>query len=194
MHHAKALADAALADPALYRWSPVPLSEREAESYITVALNDRGAGTAMPFAVISKCDDTVIGSTRFFDIVRWAWPPAHSRMDESTYDAVEIGYTWYTASAIRTAANTEAKLLMLTHAFEHWGVLRVCFHTDVRNLPSRAAIERLGAGFEGVLRAHRLSSDMQARDSARYSIIADEWPAIKARLNARSTAAMSSSP
>jgi RimJ/RimL family protein N-acetyltransferase len=148
----------------------------------------------MPFAVIRKCDDTVIGSTRFFDIVRWAWPPAHSRMDESTYDAVEIGYTWYTASAIRTAANTEAKLLMLTHAFEHWGVLRVCLHTDVRNLPSRAAIERLGAGFEGVLRAHRLSSDMQARDSARYSIIADEWPAIKARLNARSTAAMSSSP
>jgi RimJ/RimL family protein N-acetyltransferase len=194
MHHAKALADAALVDPALYRWSPVPLSEREAESYITVALNDRGAGTAMPFAVIRKCDDTVIGSTRFFDIVRWAWPPAHSRMDESTYDAVEIGYTWYTASAIRTAANTEAKLLMLTHAFEHWGVLRVCFHTDVRYLPSRAAIERLGAGFEGVLRAHRLSSDMQARDSARYSIIADEWPAIKARLNARSTAAMSSSP
>jgi RimJ/RimL family protein N-acetyltransferase len=191
--HAKALADAASVDPALYRWSPVPLSERQAQDYIADALLARDAGTAMPFVVIRKNDEAIVGSTRFFDIARWAWPSTHPRMNESTYDAVEIGYTWYTASAIRTAANTEAKLLMLTHAFEQWRVLRVCLHTDERNLVSRAAIERLGARFEGILRAHRLATDLRARDSARYSIIADEWPAIKERLGARMMTAVSSS-
>jgi RimJ/RimL family protein N-acetyltransferase len=97
-------------------------------------------------------------------------------------DACEIGYTWLTRSAIRTAANTEAKLLMLSHAFESWQVVRVCFHTDARNARSRAALERIGGQFEGLLRAHRLAADLTARNSARYSIVAAEWPAVKLQL------------
>ena len=96
-------------------------------------------------------------------------------------DGCEIGYTWLAATAIRTAANTEAKLLMLTHAFEVWGVQRVCFHTDARNERSRAALTRLGATFEGILRAHRLAADLTPRDSARFSIVAAEWPRLQAR-------------
>ncbi len=94
----------------------------------------------------------------------------------------EIGYTWLARSAIRTPANTDAKLLMLSYAFETWRVHRVCLHTDVRNERSRAAIERIGGKFEGVLRAHRMAADFVPRDSARYSIIATEWPAAKERL------------
>jgi RimJ/RimL family protein N-acetyltransferase len=86
---------------------------------------------------------------------------------------------------MRTAANTEAKLLMLTHAFEEWGVQRVCFHTDARNERSRTALARIGARFEGVLRAHRLGTDLTARDSARFSIVAAEWPGVKQRLRER---------
>ncbi len=83
---------------------------------------------------------------------------------------------------MRTAANTESKLLMLAFAFETWQVLRVCLHTDVRNQRSRAAIERIGGQFEGILRAHRMAADFIPRDSARYSIIASEWPQVKQRL------------
>ena len=97
-------------------------------------------------------------------------------------DACEIGYTWLARSALRTAANTEAKLLMLTHAFECWRVLRVCLHTDARNQRSRTAIERIGGKFEGILRSHRMAADYIARDSARYSIVAAEWPDVKKRL------------
>jgi len=98
-------------------------------------------------------------------------------------DGCEIGYTWLSREAIRTAANTEAKLLMLTHAFESWRVLRVCFHSDARNQRSRAALERIGARFEGILRAHRLAADNIARDSARYSIVESEWPLVKEHLD-----------
>jgi GNAT acetyltransferase-like protein len=86
------------------------------------------------------------------DLERWAWPPGHTSHGRSAPDACEVGYTWLTRSAIRIAANTEAKLLILTHAFENWHVLRVCFHTDARNQQSRAALERIGGKFEGILR------------------------------------------
>ena len=100
-------------------------------------------------------------------------------------DRAEIGYTWLSGSAVRTGANAEAKLLMLTRAFEDWQVFRVCFHAEARNERSRAAIERIGGTFEGILRAHQLAADLTPRDSARYSILAAEWPAIRARLEAR---------
>src|SRR5262249_47132918 len=105
--------------------------------------------------------------------------PVYARKDP---DACEIGYTWLTSSAVRSAANTEAKFLMLSHAFEVWKVFRICFHADVRNLRSRNALERIGGQFEGILRAHRLAADYTARDSARYSIVAAEWPSVKERL------------
>jgi len=180
--HRKGLAFATASSPELYRWSPVPQGLEEAERYISTALSWRSAKTAMPFAIVRLGDNEVIGSTRYWNFEQWSWPPGHERHG-SILDACEIGYTWLSMSAIRTAANTEAKQLMLTHAFEAWRVLRVCFHTDVRNSRSRAAIERIGAKFEGVLRSHRMAADNTARDSARYSILATEWPVVKKRIS-----------
>ena len=183
--HIAGLTAAAARDPALYVWSYIPQGLAAMTQYVESALASRAAGTAVPFAKLRSADGTVIGSSRFFDIERWAWPAGHPEARHERPDGCEIGYTWLAADAIRTAANTEAKLLMLTHAFESWGVKRVCLHTDARNERSRAAMLRIGAQFEGVLRAHRLASDFTARDSARYSILAAEWPAVKARLYAR---------
>lgn len=181
--HAKGLANASAVDPSLYRWSPIPQGESEATKYIATALAWKEAGTAMPFAIIRQADGVVIGSTRFWNIEYWSWPQGHEWHNRSTPDVCEIGYTWLTRSAIRTGANTESKLLMLTYAFEVWQVLRVCFHTDVRNERSRAALARLGGQFEGILRAHRMAADFVPRDSARFSIMAAEWPSVKERRN-----------
>lgn len=180
--HIDGLAAASADDPSLYQWSPVPQGRVEAEKYVDTALAWQEAGTAASFAVVRLADNAVIGSTRFFLLEYWAWPPGHPSHGRTVPDACEIGYTWYAANAIRTPANTEAKLLMLTYAFETWKVLRVCLHTDVRNTRSRAAIERIGGQFEGILRAHRMAADFIPRDSARYSIIAAEWPVVKERL------------
>jgi RimJ/RimL family protein N-acetyltransferase len=169
----------------LYHWTFVPQGVTEMTKYVDTAISGREAGIALPFATVRQTDGTVIGSTRFFDIEHFPWPEAHERHGRTDADVCEIGYTWLEPSSIRTAANTEAKLLMLTHAFEVWGMLRVCLHTDERNERSRAAIERVGAKFEGMLRAHRLASDSIARNSARYSIVESEWPAVKERLTAR---------
>jgi N-acetyltransferase len=173
---------AAASDPELYRWSPVPQTKGEARRYVETALAWKNAGTAVPFATIRAADGVVIGSTRFWNIERWAWPEGHPSFGRATPDACEIGYTWLAPSAIRTPANTEAKVLMLTHAFEVWNVLRVCFHTDSRNRRSRAALERIGGRFEGILRAHRMAADFTPRDSVRYSIVSAEWPNVKQRL------------
>jgi len=183
--HIDGLVAAAAADPSLYRWSLVPQGVAEMTRYVETALAGREAGSAAPFAIVRATDSVILGSTRFFDLERWAWPQEHARRGHGAPDGCEIGYTWLTRAAIRTAANTEAKLLMLTHAFEAWQVLRVSFHTDVRNERSRAALERIGGRFEGILRAHRMASDYTARDSARYSIVAAEWPEVKRRLAER---------
>jgi RimJ/RimL family protein N-acetyltransferase len=180
--HADGLAAASALDPSLYRWSPVPQGALEAARYIDTALALRDAGTSIPFATIRVEDGLILGSTRFFDIERWGWPQDHPRHNLPTPDVCEIGYTWLSRAAIRTAANTEAKLLMLTHAFETWQVLRVCLHTDARNDRSAAAIERIGGKLEGILRAHRMAADFIARDSRRFSITASEWPDAKQRL------------
>jgi len=180
--HVEGLLAAARQDLGLYRWSAIPASVVEMAQYVDAALAARDEGSALPFATVRSADGAVIGSTRFFLIERWPWPAGHPRASRAGPDGCEIGYTWLAAAAIRSAANTEAKLLMLGHAFESWGVQRVCFHTDVRNERSRAALTRIGASFEGVLRAHRLAADLIPRDSARYSIVAPEWPAVKERL------------
>jgi len=182
-HHADGLAAASAGDPTLYQWSPVPKDKAESIRYIETALAWRDEGSAVPFATIRVDDGVVIGSTRFFNLERWSWPQNHARHGRHAPDVCEIGYTWLTRSAIRTAANTEAKLLMLAYAFETWQVLRVCFHADARNQRSRAALERIGGKFEGILRAHRMAADFIARDSARYSIVAAEWPDAKQRLS-----------
>ena len=181
--HVDGLVSAAAGDPSLYRWSPVPQGSDEAAQYVETALAWRDAASAVPFAIIRVDNGTLIGSTRFWNLERWTWPPGHPSHGRDVTDACEIGYTWLAQSAIRTAANTQAKLLMLKHAFEVWQVLRVCFHTDARNWRSRAALERIGGRFEGILRAHRMAADFIPRDSVRYSIIATEWPAVKQRLD-----------
>jgi len=181
-NHIDALAAASSVDPSLYQWSAVPVGSEATRAYVESALAARNAGTAVPFAIVRMADGAVIGSSRFFDIEFWPWPAAHPNTQRRMPDGCEIGYTWYTQSAIRTAANTEGKLLMLTHAFESWQMARVCLHTDERNARSRAAMERIGCRFEGILRSHRLAVDLIPRNSARYSIVAAEWPEVKARL------------
>ena len=182
LRHTSGLAAASAGDAELYRWSPVPRDEAAVTKYIETAIAWKDAGTAAPFAIVDAKSGVVLGSTRFFDLERWAWPADHALHGRTTPDAGEIGYTWLTRSAIRTPVNTEAKFLMLTHAFETWKMLRVCLHTDVRNQRSRAAIERIGGKFEGILRSHRMAADFIPRDSARYSILADEWPQVKHKL------------
>src|SRR5215475_1909249 len=157
--HIDGLVAAAEGDRQLYQWSPVPQTQYDAKKYVDTALAWKDAGTAVPYATIRLADDRVIGSTRFWNIERWPWPEGHPSYERKTPDVCEIGYTWLTQSAIRTAANTEAKLLMLT-----------------------PAIERIGGRFEGILRAHRMATDFVPRDSARFSIIAAEWPEAKQRL------------
>jgi RimJ/RimL family protein N-acetyltransferase len=114
----------------------------------------------------------------------WAWPDG---VDRHGPDTCEIGYTWLSPAAIRTGANTEMKRLMLTHAFEAWQVQSVCLHTDARNERSRQAMERIGAHFEGILRAHRLGTDLRPRDSARFSVTAAEWPSVRQHLEELAT-------
>jgi RimJ/RimL family protein N-acetyltransferase len=182
LHHADGLAEAAVSDNSLYQWSPVPQGKFGVEKYIRDALTLRESGSASPFAIIRMRDNRVVGSTRLWNIENWAWPAGHERFGRPYPDACEIGYSWLNIEAVRTAANTESKLLLLKLAFEKWGVFRVCFHADVRNNRSRAAIERIGGRFEGILRSHRLAVDGIPRDSARFSILLSEWPEVKLRL------------
>jgi N-acetyltransferase len=180
--HAAGLAQASAGAGDLYAMTMVPLDPAQAAEYIAVAGEWRGAGTAAPFAVIRLDDDTVIGSTRLWDLKWWPWPAGHQRHGHDGPDTCEIGYSWLGPSAIRTGANTEMKRLMLTYAFETWDVECVCFHTDARNERSNAALRRIGARYEGTLRSHRLAADLKPRDSSRYSITAAEWPAVRAHL------------
>jgi RimJ/RimL family protein N-acetyltransferase len=144
-------------------------SEARMLGFVRELLRRQAAGTDLPFAVSHLPSGRAIGCTRFMDI-----QPANR--------GVEIGGTWYGLAYQRTAANTECKYLLLRHAFEIWGCIRVQLKTDRRNERSQRAIERLGAVREGVLRNHMIRPDGTIRDSVYYSIIASEWPAVKARL------------
>jgi len=190
LRHVPGLLQAAAQDPSLYRWVLVPQDEAAMRRHVEDALAARAKGMAVPFAVVRLADETVIGSTRFHQLDYWArrerydqgGRPPQTPPQADTPDTCEIGYTWLAREALRTGANTEMKRLMLTHAFEVWRVRSVCLHTDVRNQRSRNAIQRIGGKFEGVLRAHRLAVDQSPRDSARFSITAAEWPAIRQHL------------
>jgi N-acetyltransferase len=184
--HAADLAAAAAGAGDLYQMTFVPATEAEAARYIEAAAAWREDQTAAPFVVIRLADETVIGSSRLWDLTWWDWPEGHPRHGHDGPDGCEIGYSWLAPSAIGTGANAEMKRLMLAYAFEVWDVERVCFHTDARNERSKAALARIGAQFEGILRAHRLAADIKPRDSARYSITAAEWPGVRAHLDERS--------
>jgi RimJ/RimL family protein N-acetyltransferase len=154
----------------------VPASTKAMEAYIVTALAERDDGRSLPFVVRDEAG-AVVGTTRFMEIEHWQWvgaPPAEPLPEGP--DAVEIGFTWYAERVQRTAVNTEAKLLLCTHAFERWKVRRVTWKTDERNVRSRAAILRLGARFDGILRAHRPGADGKVRSTAFFSMLAEEWP------------------
>jgi RimJ/RimL family protein N-acetyltransferase len=161
------------ADPAIWGWMFRPADSPDAmASLVDEALAHAASGSEVPFATIDRQSGRVAGSTRFLAIV-----PEHRRL--------EIGWTWLGTPWQRSALNTEAKLLQLDHAFGRLGAERVEFKTDARNARSRAALLGIGATFEGIFRRHMIMADGRHRDSAWYSVIADEWPDVRLRLLAR---------
>ncbi|PZA08702.1 MULTISPECIES: GNAT family N-acetyltransferase [unclassified Meiothermus] len=168
-----------------YPFTSVPHSEHGMRRYIQTALEEQAQGKTVPFVTVDKRSEKIVGSTRLAHLEFWNWPEGSPLARPGQPDAVEIGWTWLAPFAQRSGINTEAKLLMLTHAFEVWQVRRVTLKTDERNMRSRNAILRLGAKFEGVLRAHMPASDGGIRNSAMFSILAEEWPAVKANLQAK---------
>lgn len=169
-----------------YGLSYVPADEAAMRAYVDTALSLYEQGQALPFATLDLARSCVVGTTRFANIERWSWPPdGICKLTAVDFEAAEIGWTWLAASAQRTAINTEAKLLMLGHAFEVWRLVRVNLKTDVRNARSRSAIERIGARLDGILRAQMPASDGGLRDSAMYSMLGSEWPEAKEKLLSR---------
>lgn len=179
---APGLSSAANRDRSTYGHTVVPPDLEAMEAYIAGLLQDAERDTAVPFAQVRTSDQSPVGCTRFMNVT-W-WP------GRDTPAEVEIGGTWLAADAQRSPINTEAKLMLLTHAFDTWNVFRVALCTDAANARSRNAIERIGASFEGILRRHRPSSGHfgtpgEARDSAMFSITDHEWPAVRDRLRQR---------
>ena len=186
--HAAGLLAAASGSRDTYGFTTVPGTAAETTAYIGGALAEQAAGRALPFATIDRARGVVVGCTRLFNIEFWPWPAGNpNQRGVDRPDVAEIGWTWLAASAQRTPINTEAKLLMLAHAFDVWRVHRVSLMTDARNQRSRNAILRIGARFDGVLRAARPASDGAIRDTAAFSILEAEWPAVRAKLQARHT-------
>jgi N-acetyltransferase len=164
----------------------VPADEAETIDYVARLLRAHAENNALPFATVDRGTGKVVGATRFLNVEFWDWPPGSPlQRGADVPDVVEIGGTWLVPGVQRSGINTEAKLLMLTHAFETWRVHRVSLLTDARNAQSRAAILRLGARFDGILRANRVASDAGIRDTAAYSIVEAEWPEVKAGLLSR---------
>lgn len=186
LEHVPALVAAAFEDRSNYQWTWVPDSEASMGAYVQEALALSAEKRAVPFVTTVAETGQVIGSTRFanFEYLQWPRESPHYRGD-AVPDGVEIGWTWLAASAQRTKANTEAKWLMLNHAFQQWGTRVVRLNTDRRNVRSRAAIERIGATLDGVVRVNRIATDGTIRDSAAYSIVESEWPAAEAALRDR---------
>ncbi len=175
--HVPALVEAASVSRDTYAFADVPEGPEAMEAYVRYALETPGV---VPFAIVAQ--GRVVGSTRFLRMEHW------SRLDDRPPDVphvADIGWTWLAASAQRTGVNTAAKFLMLRHAFETWGVFRVAIKVDAPNERSRRAVESLGAKLEGIRRAARLGEDGTVRDLAWYSILLEEWPAVKERLEAR---------
>jgi RimJ/RimL family protein N-acetyltransferase len=172
VEHTAGLAEVGL-DGDLWKWIPMPVrTQEEMRAYVQTALNEQAAGSALPFALIEKSTGRTIGSTRYGNI-------------ERTHHRLEIGWTWVAREWQRTAINTEAKYLLLRHAFETLKCMRVELKTDSLNARSRAAILRIGAREEGTFRNHMITASGRIRHTVYFSIIDSEWPAVKAALEAR---------
>lgn len=171
MEHASELLYEASQERSIWTYMPIkpPRSLKEMEQIVATALENQREGSSLPFTIISLERNRAIGSTRYLTITPHDY-------------GLEIGWTWLTPSVQRTGVNTECKYLLLRHAFEELGAIRVQFKTHHNNVKSQQAIERLGAVKEGVLRNHMIMPDGSYRHSVYYSIIASEWPSIKAKL------------
>lgn len=175
MGHFDALCAVGL-EPELWRWVPHQVrTPDEMQAYIQDALEEQRRGVSLPFATLLRDRGQVVGCTRFANM-------------DMTDRRVEIGWTWVGRPWQRSVVNTEAKYLMLRHAFEVWKCLRVELKTDALNQQSRNAILRIGAQQEGVLRRHKLTHTGRVRDTVYFSILDDEWPAVRAKLEARLSA------
>lgn len=170
--HIPSLMRIAQATPELFALTNTPVSVSERDSYFSHAFRERDLGKALPFAIIRLADGTVVGTTRFGEI------DYHNKR-------CAIGHTWLAPSCHGSGINSDAKYVMLVHAFDEMSLNRVQFQTDARNIVSRRALEKLGAGFEGILREHRQTKLGETADTAIYSIVASEWPQLKAALEAR---------
>lgn len=180
LDHVEGLVAASTIDRDTYGYTDVPGDVAAMTGYVERLLADHARGAVLPFAQRRLDTGELVGCTRFLDIKWWR--------DRRQPDEIEIGGTWLAASAQRTPINTEAKYLLLSAAFERYGVWRVAICTDEDNARSRVAIERIGATFEGVLRNHRLrynTAEPQPRNTAVYSIVDTEWPEVRARLEQR---------
>jgi RimJ/RimL family protein N-acetyltransferase len=176
-HHLDGLAQVAF-DPDLWRWTIARPADRAGlEAWMTTAMANRVAGSELPFVTIDLASGRPIGSSRYMSIV-----PEHLRL--------EIGWSWVGRDWHRSGANREAKLLMLTHAFEVLGCNRVEFKTDSLNEKARAALLGIGATFEGIFRNHMVMPEGRLRHSAWYSVTLEEWPAVRAPLAASVDAAL----
>jgi RimJ/RimL family protein N-acetyltransferase len=170
--HLSALIEVGM-DPVIWKWTNnVVETPADIERYVSDALKMRDARTALPFVTIAKADGKIVGSTRFGNID----PPNRT---------AEIGWTWIHPKWQRTAINTEAKLLMLTHAFETWECIRVELKTDSNNARSRAAIARIGGIEEGTLRNHMITESGRIRHSVYFSILDSEWESVKHDLTSK---------
>jgi N-acetyltransferase len=159
--------------PEIWRWAPAPITTaEEMRNYVETALRWQAEGTALPFATVLNETDRIVGSTRFANIDR-----------ENKH--LEIGWTWIGKGWQRTAVNTEAKCLMLRHAFEQLGCIRVEFKTDSLNEKSRSALLRIGAKEEGTFRNHMITSSGRYRHSVFFSVIETEWPEVRRQLEER---------
>jgi RimJ/RimL family protein N-acetyltransferase len=193
LDHAEGLAKAAAGNRGSYGYTWVPDGVQDARAYTELALAARESGRQVPFAVRDLACGEIAGSTRFMDLEVFTWPspwppgiaPSPLPSDDQPPTVAEIGSTWYASRAQRTHVNTACKLLMLGHAFDAWGTIRVTLKTDARNARSRAAIERIGGQFEGIRRAHVPATVGTVRDSAYFSITAAEWPEARERLEKR---------
>ena len=188
--HVPALVDAASEDRTNYQWAIVPDGTEQMVAYVREAMAKVAGGAHVAFTTVRRGQqpgepDRVVGSTRFCEVAYWQYAPGATLQRHGVPDVVDIGFTFLAGSAQRTPVNTEAKLLMMTQAFGVWRVHRVALQTDVRNKRSWAAIERIGGQLDGILRADRPGADDTVRTSARFSIVAEEWPSVKARLEAR---------
>ncbi len=186
VEHVDGLLVAADIDRSTFTHTPVPWDRPTMLAYVEKAVAKRESADHYPFVTWSVEAGRIVGSTRFYDLAPWDWsslfPGSEQRQRHGRPDVAAIGYTWLDPTAQRSPINTEAKLLMMAHAFDHWGVRAVRIQTDSRNSRSRRAIERLGCSLDGVIRADRPAADGSVRDSAVYSMLAEEWPVHRLRL------------